>query len=554
MSVISWMGPFFGEVPRVRPHLLPDGASQFAQDVVFENGALTPRRDSSTVATPSKAGTKKTIYRFGKDLASDTQYWFHWLNDTDVARGHVPDDASERTYFTESGQAPKVTDSSIALASTAYPHASYLLGLPQPAACSAAISGTPSGTTPAVQLVVTYTYVTAWGEEGPPALAPSNAVDWQPGQILTVSGMAVAPSGAYNVVSKRIYVAVVASDGSQRFQLWTTAGDVPAAQTSYAAVFDSSALRDSLEEPYLVAPRTDLFGLMAHPGQFMVGFSGKRVCRSEVNRPHGWPDEYEDPVAHDIVGGAIIGTTLVVCSKVWTYRFHGGDPLNMQPELLEGFYQPCVAKRSITVSDQVGVLYASPDGVVAIPPSGRPEVISQKIITPKQWRAFNPASMMAVWHDGHYIVFYDNGTQGALIFNFADATVTRSSLYATAAYVDPRENSLFLQVGNDIKKWEASGTNRAMTFRSKEIVRAHLDPCRCAKVVAEAYPVTFEFWTKTGDAAFVQRHVQAVTSSQAFSLPTDYGARKVYWQVSGSLGEVREVHLADAISELEAIG
>ena len=52
------------------------------------------------------------------------------------------------------------------------------------------------------------------------------------------------------------------------------------------------------------APPADLFGIMAHPGGFLVGFS-KRAYRSEVFKPYGWP--YYSPVADEIVGGAVMG-------------------------------------------------------------------------------------------------------------------------------------------------------------------------------------------------------------------------------------------------------
>ncbi len=532
---------FAGLLPGRKPHLLPGNAAVTASNVQLQQGSLDPRPTDLAVNTPAKAGTKRAIYRFGKDLDSDTQYWFHWLNDTDVTRGPIPDDAAERTYYTEAGQPPKVTDSSIALASTAYPHASYLLGQPQPAKPNLAVSGAPSGTTPATRIYATYTYVTGWGEQGPPAVAPSDGADWQPGQTVTVSNMALGPAGAYNVTQKNIYVAITDANGQAVLRYWAT---VPVAQASYAAVLDATLLAagERLEEPFLLAPPADLFGIMAHPNLFLVGFSGKRFCRSEVERPHGWPDKYQDPLPYDIVGGAIIGSTTVICTKGLTDRAEGIDPLNQAIAKVEGLEQPCLSKRSI-VSGDGGVFYAGPDGVVLVPAAGPAAIVSGALLTPSQWKAYKPESMLFAYHDGQLLAIYDTGAaQGTLLFDFARASLTTMSLFATAAYNDPRRNELFLMVGNDIVKFEGGGARRTMVWRSGDELTPETAMC-AGRVIAAAYPLTYRLY---GDNTL--RHTQSVASAEPFPMPGNYTARRWSFEVEAT-AEVTEAGYAEMIDE-----
>lgn len=516
----EWEIAFTGIRPIVEPHLLEPGQSVVADNCDFDRGSIVARRGVVSVATPAKPGTKLSIYRFGKDLDSDSQYWFHWTADTDVTRGPVPDDPGERTYFTERGQPPRVTDSALALTDPQLPAAWRRLGLPQPEACSISVTGNPTGTTPATRIFVTYTFVNEWGEEGPPAVAPSNGADWQPGQTLHVTGMQTAVTGEYAVTHKRIYVAITASTGETVFKFWA---QVALATPNYSAELVTTQLAERLQEPYLLPPREDLFGIMAHPNGFLVAFSGKRVCRSEVHRPYGWPSQYEDPVDHDIVGGAILRSSTIIFTKAEVRICHAIDPLDWSIGYVDGA-PPCQSKRSIAKSPG-GVFYASTDGVGLITAEGVGSVITRDILSKEQWQAFKPESMLGVFFDGQYIVFYNTGSLvGSLIFDWSTKTITTCSLYATAAYVDPRRNELFLQVGNNIVKFEA-GTPLTARRRSRELVTPLVTMC-AGRVVSTAYPVTYRLF-----ADGVLRHTQIVNNRQAFPMPAGYTARSWSWEV-----------------------
>lgn len=531
---------FNGESPRTQPHRLGDGA-QVALDVDLERGSLAPRKDTAAVYAHGRGSAVKTIYRFGKDVDSETLYWWTFLNPTDIAPGHVADDVAELTFWTEAGQPMKVTNNSLALSSEPYPFAGYEMP-PQPTQkATAVVSGSPIGTTPATSIVVTYTYVQTIGattQESAPCTLPADAVNWQPGQTLTVSNLPTPPGGARNITSLRLYVAITAQ-GESKFQYWAS---VPAGQPSYAAVFASTDLAETLQEPYLLPPPTGLHSLIAHPNGFMCGLVGKRYCRSEVNRPHGWPYQYEDPLEHDGVAQIGLGAVTVICTKGWTYRAVGNDPLNQAIEKLDSLKQPISSKSSLCATD-LGAMYCAPDGIVLVGPTGAPTIPSLDILTKEQWQAFKPESMHAVWYRQTYVVFYDTGTtQGSLWFDFRNKAFTRSALWGSAAFVDAKRNALFLVIGGNVVKAEA-GAARTLTWGSGRETRPHLDPYKAAQVIAKGYPLTFRFYA---DGAL--KHTRAVANSQPFGLPSGYSAREQWFEVD-STAEITEIGLADAKEE-----
>lgn len=539
---LTWIG-FAGEIPRVEPHLLPDQAAQLAQNTKLWTGGLEPLKSPAYVADLAKAGVKKTIYRYGQSVDSDTQYWFHWTTDVDVCRGPLADDTQERVFFTGDG-APKSTDATIATAGSNLPSAAYLLGLPAPTKPTVAVTGAATGTP--TSIVVGYQYVNSWNEPGP--ISPvSDPIDYYAGQTLEVSLMDGAPAGAYSVPNKRIYVSQTDAVGNVVMRFWK---EVAVGIDTTTGVVDFTLLGEAVESPTMLAPPTDMFGIMLHPNRFLVGFTKRKFLRSEVYRPSGWPTAYQDPIGDDIVGGAVIGQSVVICTKGKTYLSTGQDPLNQAIIDLAG-YQPCVAKRTIKAMP-FGVLYASPDGVALATLGGPLVVVSAGHFTRDQWQAFKPESMHAAVHDNRYYVWYDTGTvKGGLIFEFGGggeiASLTRTDIYPTAAYADHRRDELFLAMpaDNHLYKWDA-GTVATQAWRCKEIRFARPQAVGAAKVIAAAYPVTFKFY---GDGALVD--TVTVADGSPFTLSAVNRHRAVHWEVSGT-NKLTQVDLANSIFDLRA--
>jgi len=130
--VVVRVQSFKGISPRTPPRYLEEGAAQVALNCPVFSGSIQPLKDpGASLLTLPKAGFPETLYRYGQDLVSDTQYWFHWTDDVDVCRGQIAGDTSEWTFYTGDG-APKATYSAIALSGSEYPSVSRRLGLPAP--------------------------------------------------------------------------------------------------------------------------------------------------------------------------------------------------------------------------------------------------------------------------------------------------------------------------------------------------------------------------------------------------------------------------------------
>ena len=433
---------FSGEAPRWHPRVLGDGFAQQALLTKFDRRTLAPYKQTGNVFVPSKAGTMQTIYRFGQDTNSDTSYWFHWPEVVSVIRSPTTDATDERTYYFGDG-APKVTDESLALSGggTDYPINYYLLGLPRPGAASTSVAGTPTSDVPDTR-VYAYTYVTAWGEEGPPSL-PSAEVDVKPGETATVDISAALPSGAYNIAFKRIYRTSTGASSTA----FLFVAEVPATDVSYVDIVETGALGELMQSTTWEQPPSDLVGAVLMPNGVILAWRENELWMCEPFVPHAFPPEYTLATDSKIVGVAVSGMTAVVVTHDTPYLVSGVHPDSMTMERLD-IPQAGVSQRAV-IPVMGGVAYASPDGIVF--DNGRqPEVITKDLFRREDWQALNPSSMHFYVHENRLFCFYDatsiGGDAGGFLIDFFGETqsVVRIGQYYTAGYVDQKRDALFL--------------------------------------------------------------------------------------------------------------
>jgi hypothetical protein len=157
VSTIRWAG-FQGENRAIHPKLLNDAVGTVSRNQKPGRGDLRPWREPVTVA--SVPAGRRTIYRMGRDVPSDANYWLSWTGVVHAVRGYDAEDTTERTYFTGDG-APKVTDNTMALAGAPYPTATRPLGMPAPASAPSVTVSQVSNTSPDVGKHVAYLSSTA---------------------------------------------------------------------------------------------------------------------------------------------------------------------------------------------------------------------------------------------------------------------------------------------------------------------------------------------------------------------------------------------------------
>jgi len=509
---------FDGLKPLVDPILLDAGGATVAANVKLISGALTPLRGTTTLKALTKAAPK-TIYRYGTSNV-ETEYWLEFTSRTDVMRSPIVDNQYGMLYWADGVQV-KYAPNSMIVSGSSYPGASYNLGVPAPSG-AATISGTASAeTSKSVTLTVVYTYLTAYGEEGPPSPASSVAT-LDPAHDITVSSMGAAPSGPYNITHKRIYISSTVGSSAQ-FQFWQ---EIPVATASATGAYDQAALGEVIASTDFVAPPATLKGLRMMANGIAVGFVANTAYASEPNLPYAWPNTY--PADYQIVAVGTFNQSAVFMTDGFPYVLTGVDPAAMSFQKLSS-PQACVSIDSVAETGSM-VLYASPDGLVAVSDAGI-DVATKNTLSREQWQAYNPSSIKASVYEGRYIATYQkvSGDRGMLIFDFSGqgASMTECSLNAsseiTAMYADARTDTLYMAQGTNIVRFDR-GSLLTYTWRSKTFRMPYPMNYGFGQIVSDAYPVTMKVY-----ADGQLKVSKTVTDNNLFRLPS--GFRAMDWEI-----------------------
>lgn len=533
---------FGGISPRIPPRQLAQEQAQIALNCPLFYGTLQPLNDvGDAVFTLTKIGTPKTIYRFGLDILSDTQYWFSWDKDVDIVRTPIAGDTAERTYYTD-GTFPKVTNNVLALTGggTDYPINYYKLGIPAPTSKPIVdLTGTGSSSAIAEARVYAYSWVTAWGEESSLS-PPSDIVNVKTEQTVNLTSFSEPPSGSYNVTKCRIYRATA---GAYLFVDEITVAQTQVAPPAivYADTKLAADLGESCPSIGWLPPPDDLKGLSLMPNGIMAGFTGRDVYMCDPYHPFAWPVANINTVDYPVVGLGVMNTTLCVLTVGQPYWIMGSDPSGMVVVKAD-VTQACSTKRSI-VSMLGSVVYASPDGLVVMNTNGS-KLITEELFTRKQWQALKPSSMYAYRYESQYVAFYDTGTeQGGFVFDFATGTFMMHDIFATAGYQDLVQDTLYLAFADrKIKKWFA-GEPKNYVWKSKKFTNPYPRSFSCVKIQAESYPLIARFMSN--NKVFFTK---TVVSREPFRLPAIVG-RDFELQVEGNV-EIFDIAFASSMDEI----
>jgi hypothetical protein len=549
---------FAGANKALHPRLLPDTVGQDSQNQKPGRGDLRPWKDPLGVATVPTG--RQTIYRFGRDVVSDADYWFSWTTVVHAVRGYNAEDTSERTYFTGSG-APKWTDNTIALAGAPYPTATRQLGVPAPAtAVTLAAAGGVAAETEVRLYVVTY--VTNIGEESMPSPV-SLPITCKTDDTVTISNIPAAPGGSFTIDRVRVYRTDASASTAAFLFLREIAAGVASTQD------DNRALGEPLQTATWEMPPSGLSYLTAMWNGMLAGITPEgavRVC--EPFAPYAWPPEYEI-IPPDAAAKALgrWQQNLLVLTSARPLLVVGTSPESLDQQPLD-FAEACVAPQGV-VSFGHGVAWPCPDGLAYLG-TGGPRMLTAGIFTRDDWRALNPSTMVAGQYEGAYLCFYTDGggvRRGFLIDPINPAGVYFLETGYTTMFFDELQDALYVYHGDSgaISKWDAGAAFMTATFKSKVYVGPSVNYSACS-VQADAFPLTLHIdagpFTPAEVAAIVAatpalvangafvRYTKNVTSDEAFRLPSGFEATD--WQVTTITGvPVQSVVLATSMEELE---
>lgn len=526
-----------GMRPRQAPETLNQGEATLVVNARLDGNDIEPWNAPSTVLTLTSGSPVTTIYKYGQDNTSETNWWFQFTTDVNVVKGPIDDDTEERTYWTGDGY-PKKTRASLAVGTAPFPTASRRMGLPAPvSAPTVTVSGTPTTPTdPVNSALYVVCYRTSWGEVGKPSPA-SSIVTYQPGQTPTVT-LPSAPSGAYDITHVQVYRSNSGTNATQ----YQFAAEVTVGTATWSDTVASSALGETIPSTYYDPPDDNMVGLTNVANAFMAGFFDNQVCFSEPGVPYAWPIRYRQSTDAPVVGCAAFDQSVVVSTKKSLYVYTGVDPSVVTAQKLSDT-RVCVSKRSM-IEAMGGVLYASAVGLMLVTASDV-ENLTEALMARKDWQAYNPSSMACYAVDNRVIVTFDTGTRkGSLVFSFGtDATMAELDIVATGGFVDRRTDTLYLVIGNVIKKWNG-GSAMTAKWRSGVNWFPSYTTMRVAKVDADVYPVRFILY-----ADGVVKFDTMVRDSDAFRLPGGFRAKRYVYEIQAT-GRVSSSGIAQSMTEL----
>ena len=397
-----------------------------------------------------------------------------------------------------------------------------------------------------------YTFVSSYGEEGPPSAA-STVITTDDNAVITVSNLSTAGAKSNNnfgssAGTKRIYRSNTGSN-TTAFQF---VAEVAMATTSYDDTSDNDELAEVIPSYYWVAPPDDdtnvypdgpMKGLTALPNGIMAGFTGKRICFSEPFLPHAWPTSYRTAIEDNIVGMKAVGNGLIVTTEGSPYLVAGSDPASMSAIKIEST-QACLSKTSMVDMGQY-VIYAGAEGLVAAAGTDV-QIITEGLISPDQWQStYYPSTINATLWKGRYLGFYNTGSGfGGFIFDPRGGKNALTSLTASAlirgTFTDPDDGNAYLIIANQIKKFQGGTTDQTYTWKSKDFVPPKPTSMGFVKVDAEAFPVTVKVY---GDGTLFYTGTIALSGTQ-------HSVSGSYVNAAGSTVSISSTNIPEPILRL----
>jgi len=278
-----------------------------------------------------------------------------------------------------------------------------------------------------------YTYVSEYGEEGPPSAPTVKTGNVGQTWNLVIPDPTAPQLVNRSITKKRIYRTVTALNGTASYYF---VAEINVGITAFADTYADDDITGNgvLESEGWTEPPATLKGWVAMPNGIIAGWKDNEIWFSEPYRPHAWPAEYVAVVDYPVVGCGVMGQTLVICTTGSPWTATGVHPSVMSLAKINS-YEPCVSRGSI-ISTPGGVIYASPNGlVVAVP--GAVNVLTNGLIGPAEWQAATDTSKLrAVQFNTAYMAYQAPGTSGT-----KGLMIEPSQAYTRNGYIELADSS-----------------------------------------------------------------------------------------------------------------
>lgn len=545
---------FSGMIPKFSPFVLPDNNSENAINCRFEAGILQPlyglTEDETLVLTGNNI---EAIHRWN---VGDSAYWLRFADRVNVIRSPIADDAYSRIYWSGDSRLDSALlysyTPAVYTGGSEYPINYYKLGIPAPTQKpTTTLTTVLNEELSASARSYVYTYVGKLGEESAPSPPSDPLICPNEGATVNVNNVVIDVSAdtGREIVAVRLYRVIVGSTGNADYLFVTEIARASLASLPYVDSAADDALAESLPTATWDAPRDEMYSLGLTAYGVAYAALGKIVCLSEVFVPYAWPRDYELTCDNDVVAIGHYDNALIVGTTGRPVMITGIDPQNMSQSELP-ISEACVSARSMVSMGRYAI-YASPNGLV-MATSGTAQLITEGIISNREWNNYQPDSIHAYQHRGKYIFFWkkDATHKGGVIFDprSPNEGLITFNQYFVAGYRDEDTDTLYLIDENKVlwKFDDDSAQPLSYTWKSK---RLSLDGPHCftaARVLADSYTnITINIYADNS-----LYHTKTVTNKQPFRLPRD-GRHRV-WQIEViSTDNIREIAISETITELQ---
>ena len=489
---------FIGEIPRLSSQAIPNNAATIARNCRLLSGNIRALHSPEAVRSFSGAAfTPLFVYHLRaaslRDDPSDPAagpfpYPETWIpfrfKETSIVKGPVTKDRFERYYWSLGSHGPPRYYSRQDLARMGEENIppfedlqGLLLGIPTPVTKPTVTptTGSPNDETRSY----VYTFVSKYGEEGPPS--PPTTVAGDPDSDWVITGMdTTVPNETERVVTEKyIYRTVPTSTNTTEF---VYVDSVPLATPNYTELGGNVVEgNESLQSTSWIEPPAELDGLVEHPNGFLVGFSGFDIYFSEVFVPHAWPDTYVLSIETPIVALAVLDNAVVVLTEGSPHVISGISPDSMAITKIETA-EPCLSRFGVEVLPD-GVYYPSNNGLARVVAESV-QVVTSALIDSSTWRErFSPATITACRDHEFYLAFFT--TDDGFFLTPADPTNTIVFLDSfdgvQNVFTDRLDGEVYYLKNEILFRWDPpGGSPLTYQWRSKEFV--FIKPCNMGAV------------------------------------------------------------------------
>lgn len=370
-----------------------------------------------------------------------------------------------------------------------------------------------------------YTFVSIFGEESAPSPA-SSVTAMDPTQQADLSAMdTTAPAGYAGYITKKyIYRSVTGESGT----VYKYMGEVSLATSTYTDNKTDADAGGSLLTVGWLPPPSDLKSIIAMPGGFLMGLSGKTVCMSVPGYPHAWPLAYQQNMEYEGISCRPSGTSAVIATKGMPYVATAPDPENMTLLKISTLHG---GQSLMGIVEYMGaIFYSGAEGLVNVT-GGTSVLTTGAYISKEQWTAYGPTSMRFGLYDDRLYIFSDNAS---LYINVLEKDLEIITLNLGAAVKAVHHiietDSMFVVYGDKLYEWDADPVNvLTWTWRSPDVIYQIPVSHNVGRVLADVYPITMNIYTNN-----VLKATVSITKETARRLPIIRPERRWSYEITGS--------------------